>query len=561
MQKGFGKSYLGDMLIETGDLTAEQLQDALEYQKEQFQTGSRLLLGQVLIDLGLTTEEAVTRAMGQKFGVEFYSLQNHGVDSAAANLIEPGMALRYNALPIGFEGEKLLVALKNPSDIIAIDDLRVITGREIKPVIVPDAELEAAIERFFRANTEVEQEEEEEEEQTAETGEGEDRPAVQLANNILNQSVRSGASDVHIEPMEKSMRVRMRIDGVLHEVMQHTRRTHPPLVSRLKVMAGMDIADRRLPQDGRMTIKVDKRTIDVRAASLPSVYGEKLTMRVLDRDARLITLPEMGFPRSELQKFEQIINLPYGFILVTGPTGSGKSTTLYATLDVLNKVDRHIVTLEDPVERRMDGVNQIQVNLKAGLTFASGLRSIVRNDPDIIMVGEIRDHESARIAVESSLTGHLVLATLHTNDAAGAISRLGDMGIEPYLTASSLAGVVAQRLVRLLCTNCREAYTLSREDLLLSVPDYPLNADDDVITIYRPKGCVRCSNTGYRGRTGVYELLKVSENIQQLTLERRSSGEIKQAAVNEGMITLRHDGLDKVRQGLTSLEEILRVVV
>ncbi len=557
MQKGFGRSYLGDMLIESGDLTEEQLHKALEYQKEKAREGSRLLLGQTLIDLGFTTEAAVTRAMAQKAGVAFLSLQDYPVDNAAANLIEPEMALRYNALPIGFENDKLLVALKNPSDIISIDDLRVITGREIKPAIVPDSELTAAINRFARTSTAVEQEEEEE---TAEAEGAEDRPAVQMANQILNESVHTGASDVHIEPLEKSMRVRMRIDGVLHEVMQQPRRMHPPLVSRLKVMAGMDIAERRLPQDGRMTIKIDKRTIDVRAATLPSAYGEKLTMRVLDRDARLITLPEMGFPQSELEKFKQIINLPYGLILVTGPTGSGKSTTLYAALDVLNKVDRHIITLEDPVERRIDGVNQIQINLKAGLTFASGLRSIVRNDPDVIMVGEIRDHESARIAVESSLTGHLVLATLHTNDAAGAITRLGDMDIEPYLTASSMVGVVAQRLVRLLCPNCREAYTLRRDEMLASVPDYPLNAGDESVTIYRPKGCVRCNNTGYKGRIGVYELLRASENIQRLTLERRSSGEIKEAAVAEGMITLRRDGLEKVRQGLTSLEEILRVV-
>lgn len=561
MQKGFRRNFLGDMLIAAGELTDEQLQEALDYQKSKTKDGASLLLGQALIDLGFTTEAAVTRAMAQKAGVAFKSLAEHGVDNAAANLVEPEVAQRYNALPIGFEDGKLLVALKHPSDIIAIDDLRVIIGKEIKPVIVPDSELRAAIERFVRASTEVEQEEEEEDEAAGE-GEGdEDRPAVQLANQILNESVRTEASDVHVEPLEKNMRVRMRIDGVLHEVMQQPRRMHPPLVSRLKVMAGMDIAERRLPQDGRMTIKIDKKTIDVRAATLPSAYGEKLTLRVLDRDARLISLEEMGFPLEQLELFRQVIHLPYGFVLVTGPTGSGKSTTLYASLEVLNKVNRHIITLEDPVERRIDGVNQIQINLKAGLTFASGLRAVVRNDPDIIMVGEIRDHESARIAVESSLTGHLVLATLHTNDAAGAITRLADMGIEPYLTASSLVGVVAQRLIRLLCTNCREKYTLQREELLESVPDFPLPAEEDGVEIYRPKGCARCNNTGYKGRTGVFELLRVNEEVQHLTLERRSAGELREAAVAGGMITLRRDGLEKVRQGLTSLEEVLRVVV
>lgn len=559
--KGFAKKFLGDLLIEFGYITPEQLEEALNYQKEKSREGSRILLGQALTSLGFCTEEAITRVMAHKAGISFLTLQEHPVESAAANLIEPEVALRYNALPIGFENGKLLVALKHPSDVIAVDDLRIITNYEIKPVIVPDSELTAAIEQFTRSTTEVKQEDEEPSEQFLETEGTEERPAVQLANQILHQAVRSMASDVHIEPLEKNMRVRMRIDGVLHEVMQQQRRMHPPLVSRLKVMAGMDIAERRLPQDGRMTMKIDNRTIDLRAATLPTAYGEKITLRILDRDARLITLQEMGFPPEQLEKYNRVMRLPYGFILVTGPTGSGKSTTLYATLAVLNSVDRHIITLEDPVERRLDGINQIQINLRAGLTFASGLRAIVRNDPDVIMVGEIRDHESARIAVESALTGHLVLATMHTNDAAGAITRLGDMGIEPYLTASSIAGVVAQRLVRLLCPYCREKETLPVADILASVPDFPLEEGEKSVTLYRPRGCIRCSNTGYKGRTGVYELLVFSENIRLLTLERRSTQEIKDAAIKEGMVTLRGDGLDKVKRGLTSLEEVMRVIV
>ncbi len=555
------KKMLGDLLVETGCITKEQLGEALRYQRERSKEGSRILVGQALSDLGFCTEETITRALAGKAGIPYISLQQHSLDSAAANLIAPELARRYSALPIGFENNRLLVALKHPSDIIALDDLRIITGYEIKPVIVPDSELTAAIEQFIRSTAEVEQEEEEMPEEPAATEESELRPAVQLANQILHQAVRSQASDVHIEPLEKSMRVRMRIDGVLHEVMQQGARIHPPLVSRLKVLAGMDIAERRLPQDGRMTMKIDNRTIDIRAATLPTAYGEKITLRILDRDARLITLQEMGFPEVQLEKYNRIMHLPYGFILVTGPTGSGKSTTLYATLSVLNSVDRHIITLEDPVERRLDGINQIQINLRAGLTFASGLRSIVRNDPDVIMVGEIRDHESARIAVESALTGHLVLATLHTNDAAGAITRLGDMGIEPYLTASSVVGVVAQRLVRLLCPHCREEETLPAADVLASVPDFPLDDGEESVTLYHPKGCLRCSNTGYKGRTGVYELLVFSENIRLLTLERRSTQEIKEAAVQEGMLTLRRDGLDKVKRGLTSLEEMIRVVV
>lgn len=559
--KGFAQQQLGDLLVELKYISAEQLQEALRYQKDKSEEGSRVLVGQALCELGFCTEETITRALAHKAGISFISLQQHHINSAAANLIEPEIALRYNALPIGFENNKLLVALKHPSDIIAVDDLRIITGYEIKPVIVPDSELTAAIEHFARSTTEVEQEEEEIPEQLTVTEGAEIRPAVQLANQILHQAVRSSASDIHIEPLEKSMRVRMRIDGVLHEVLQQHRRMHPPLISRLKVMAGMDIAERRLPQDGRMTMKIDNRTVDIRAATLPSAYGEKISLRILDRDARLLTLEEIGFPQDQLAKYSRIMHLPYGFILVTGPTGSGKSTTLYATLAVLNSIDKHIITLEDPVERRMDGINQIQINLKAGLTFAYGLRAVVRNDPDVIMVGEIRDHESARIAVESALTGHLVLATLHTSDAAGAIARLGDMGVEPYLTASSIAGVVAQRLVRLLCPYCREKETIAIADLLANVPDFPLEKGEKTITLYRPRGCIRCNNTGYKGRTGVYELLIFSENIRRLTLERRSAQEIKEAAVQEGMLTLRRDGLNKVKRGLTSLEEMIRVVV
>ena len=342
---------------------------------------------------------------------------------------------------------------------------------------MPDSELKAAIEQYARSSTDLELPEEELAEEEVEPESDADiaeKPAVQLANMIFHQAARDGASDVHIEPQEKSLRVRFRIDGVLHEVMQPPHRLQGPLISRIKVMAGMDIANRRIPQDGRTTLKVDGRVIDFRVASLPSAYGAKLTLRLLDREARVITLPELGFPPKQLEIFKKIIALPYGCILVTGPTGSGKSTTLYAVLMELNSVEKNIITLEDPIEYRLEGVNQVQVNPRAGLTFATGLRSILRSDPDIVMVGEIRDRETARIAVESALTGHLVLSTLHTNDAAGAVTRLDDMGIEPYLTTSSLVAVLAQRLVRILCQNCKEAYTIKSEELLASVPDFPL---------------------------------------------------------------------------------------
>jgi len=556
------RNYLGARLVEAGVITPEQLEEALRRQNAKLKDGKKERLGRILVELGYCTEEDIARVMADRTGIPFLLLESYPVDQAALSLISPETARRYRALPIGFEGGRLVVAMMNPSDIIAIDDLRILTGYDILPVVVPDSELEAAIEKFGQAGAGIEQAAEEEPaaEVVAGPAEATEKPAVQLANLIFNQAVRAGASDVHIELLEKSLRVRFRIDGVLHDVLHPPRRLHGSLVSRIKVMANMDIAERRVPQDGRTTLKVEGKTIDVRVASLPAAYGEKLTLRLLDRSVRLLTLEELGFPPGELARYQELMHLPYGFVLVTGPTGSGKSTTLYASLAALNSVDKHIITIEDPMEYRLDGVNQVQINPRAGLTFANGLRSILRNDPDIIMVGEIRDQETARIAVEAALTGHLVLATLHTNDAAGAITRLGDMGIEPFLTASSLVGVVAQRLARLLCLHCREPYELRRGELLASVPDFPFSDGEEVVRLYRPKGCLRCANTGYRGRTGVYELLRVSETIQRLTLERRSAREIKAAAVAEGMVTMRQDGLRKVRQGITSLEEIMRVI-
>lgn len=559
------RNSIGELLVENGSITREQLNKALQAHKEIIQKGGRGLLGQTLVDLGYTTEEIVTRTLARQADVEYVSLENYDIDATAAALLDPDSARRYKSLPIGFENGRLVVAMMPPNDIVAIDDLRMITGYEIKPVCVSDSELKVAIEQYARSSTNIEVENEDylgADEAAAEAMQSgvSDKPAVQLANLIFNQAIRNAASDVHIEPQEKALRVRFRIDGVLHEVMQPPSRLHPSLVSRIKVMAGMDIANRRSPQDGRTTLKLDGRLIDFRVASLPTAYGEKLTLRLLDRSARLITLTELGFPDSQLKKFRRAIHMPYGCVLVTGPTGSGKSTTLYAALSELNKVESHIITVEDPIEYRLGGINQVQVNPRAGLTFATGLRSILRNDPDIIMIGEIRDRETARIAIESALTGHLVLSTLHTNDSAGAVSRLGDMEIEPYLTASSVIAVLAQRLVRVLCKQCREAYTISRSELLTSVPDFPMIKGEQEVTLHKAVGCLRCSNTGYKGRIGVYEMLMITDTIKQLTLQRRSAGEIADAAIKEGMITLRRDGLIKVREGITTLEESLRVL-
>ena len=558
-----GKSrFLGNQLIKLGKITPEQLEKALKQQKLIGEKGKKGKLGQILVDMGFCTEEDIADAMAKKSGSVYYSLNKYVIDINAMNLIPPETAVKYQALAIGFDGGRLLVAFMNPDDIIAIDDLRILTGYDIQPVVVPDKELTAAIKKYVRDSSDIEHEDDyvEEIDLTEEMPE-DDKPAVMLANQILNMAVNSEASDVHIEPQEKHSRVRFRIDGVLHEIMRQPTRIHAPLISRIKVLANMDIAERRVPQDGRITLRIEGKTIDVRAASLPSAYGEKLTLRLLDRSSRLITLNELGFPEFQLKGYEKAIKKPYGFILITGPTGSGKSTTLYASLAQLNSPEKNIITLEDPIERRMEGINQIQMNTKAGMTFASGLRSILRNDPDIIMVGEIRDYETAKIAVESALTGHLVLSTLHTNDAPGAISRLGDMGIERYLISSALVGVVAQRLMRVLCPTCKKAYKISRDELLNIVPDFPAAPEEKEMELYHAHGCISCNNTGYRGRIGIFEFLPVDEKTQRLIIAGASTNEIRKNAVANGMITMRLDGILTVTQGISSLVELLRVTI
>ena len=554
-------SFLGNQLIKLRKITHEQLNEALEQQKIMEEQGTKGRLGQILVDMGFCTQEDVAHAMAKKSGSIYYSLSSYTIDIKAMNLISPDMSIKYQALAIGFENNYLLVALMNPNDIIALDDLRILTGYDIRPVVVPDKELISAIKQYTRDSSDIEQDEEDggEINITDERPE-DDKPAVILANQIFNMSVNAEVSDVHIEPQEKQTRVRFRIDGVLHEIMRQPLRMHASLVSRIKVLANMDIAERRIPQDGRITLKIDGKTIDVRVASLPSAYGEKLTLRLLNRSNRLITLGELGFPESQLKSYDDAIHKPYGFVLITGPTGSGKSTTMYASLASLNSVKKNVITLEDPIERRMDGINQIQINPKAGMTFASGLRSILRNDPDIIMVGEIRDFETAKISVESALTGHLVLSTLHTNDSAGAISRLSDMGVEKYLTSSALLGVVAQRLMRVLCPICKRPYKITRDELQTTIPDFPFD-DEKEIELYRAHGCLSCNNTGYKGRIGIYEFLSVDENMQRLILSGASSTEIRRYAVESGMITMRYDSLIKVKKGESTLEEMLRVIL
>ncbi len=552
------KNFLGTWLVNEKIITEAQLAEALDVQRKE-----KSFLGKTLVKLRFCTEDDIAGVIAKRSGVAFISLEKTVIDSAAVATLPVEAYKRYRALPIGFSDNKLVVAMQHPSNIMAIDDLRILSGFDIKVVVAPDSELDAMIEKYSRANMDFEQvkdDPQEDEHITIETEEQTTKPAVQLANMIMAQAVGANASDVHIELYENNLRVRFRIDGVLHDIMQLPRVMHGSLISRIKIMANMNIAERRVPQDGRMSLKIEGQTIDVRVASLPASYGERLTLRLLNRSSNIITLGELGVSPGMLDKYREAISRPYGCILVTGPTGSGKSTTLYAGLATLDKIAKNIITVEDPVEYRMDGINQVQINPKAGLTFASGLRSILRSDPDIIMVGEIRDQETAKLAIESALTGHLVFSTLHTNDAPGSITRLTEMGIEPFLTASSLLCVLAQRLARVLCPNCKEPYIMQR-DKMQDFPDFPFEENETEVRLYRPAGCMRCSNTGYRGRTGIYELLFVSERIQNMTLERKSSREIRNAAIAEGMVTLRRDGLIKVKQGITSLEELVRVVV
>jgi len=551
---------LGQILLEQGLLTQEQLDRALEEHRNTPKS-----LGRVLIDLGYIRERDLVAALAEQVGLEFVDLTEYHIDAAATALIPEAVSRRYRALPIDERDGKLLVAMSDPANVYALDDIRTITGREVQPVVATANDVEQAIQKFSGMGDQVEA-------LATEAAEGleadadltdveaalEDAPIVKLVQAIMTQAVADRASDVHIEPTEKDVRVRFRVDGVLHEVMHSPKSIQGGLISRLKVMADLNIAEKRVPQDGRVSMRVNTKTLDLRLATLPTVYGEKVVIRILDKSNALLKLSELGFLRESYERFERAFRRPYGAILVTGPTGSGKSTTLYATLNIVNDVNRHIVTVEDPVEYRLAGVNQIQVNPKAGLTFASALRSILRADPDIILIGEIRDRETAMIAVESALTGHLVLSTLHTNDAPSAITRLTEMEVETFLVASAVDCVVAQRLARKLCERCREAYHPEPQELLEA--GFEESELEELGEFFRPKGCGACSSTGYRGRIGLYEVMTMSEEIERLTVERASSEAIRQVAIEQGMRTLRDDGLAKARSGLTSIEEIARVV-
>ena len=553
---------LGDILLESGLVTQQQLTEAYD----EHQRAGRAL-GRVLVERGFLTESQLVAALAEQIGLRFIDLSDYPVDGAALARVPAALCRRYNALPVAFEDGKLVVAMSDPANVFAIDDIRSLTGLEVKPAVATKADVTNAINRYHRSDGDlddlsmavVDAADSEEEDLSKVSQVVEDAPIVKFVNLLITQAIQDRASDIHIEPTEKDLRVRFRIDGVLHEIMRSPKNIQSGVISRLKIMAEINIAERRVPQDGRLSVNANGKKIDLRVATLPTVWGEKVVMRVLDNSTAMLKLSDLGFSDANYESYAQSFTKPYGMILVTGPTGSGKSTTLYATLNIVSRPEINVITVEDPVEYRIPGINQVQTNVKAGLTFASALRSILRSDPDVVLIGEVRDHETAQIAIEAALTGHLVLTTLHTNDAPSAVTRLVEMGIEPFLVGSALDCVLAQRLARRLCQKCREPYTPEPEALITS--RFPWKQDEPLPTLYRPVGCSNCAKTGYRGRLALQEVMPVSEEIERLAVERASAVQISHVAREQGMTTLRDDGMLKVLQGVTTLEEILRVVV
>ncbi len=551
---------LGDILLEGGLVSHTQLEAAYE---EQQRAGRAL--GRVLIEQGVLTESQLVSALATQIGLRFVDLSDFAVDGSAVGRVPGPVCRRHSAIPIGFEDGRLLVAMADPANVFAIDDIRSLTGLEVKPVVATRADVAAAIDRYYRADdalddlTSVLDQGDEEDDLSKVKEIVEDAPIVKYVNLLITQAIQDRASDIHLEPTETDLRVRFRIDGVLHEVMRSPKAIQSGVISRLKIMADINIAERRIPQDGRLSVNAHGKKVDLRVATLPTVWGEKVVMRILDNSTARLDLSDLGFSDDNFERYSRSFTKPYGMILVTGPTGSGKSTTLYATLNIVSRPEVNVITVEDPVEYRLPGINQVQTNNKAGLTFASALRSILRSDPDIVLIGEIRDHETGQIAVEAALTGHLVLSTLHTNDAPSAVSRLTEMGIEPFLVGSALDAVLAQRLARRLCSKCKEAYTPTADALVAA--RFPWDDGEPLPELFRPKGCSVCAKTGYKGRLALHEVMVVSEEIERLAVEKASATAIEQVAREQGMRTLREDGLAKVLAGVTSVDEILRVVV
>lgn len=551
---------LGDLLIKQNVLTEEELKKALELQK-----GSGKKIGEVLVDNGFITEEMIVRALQMQLGLKVVQLAGVTIPKEVRGLVSVDLLKKYTCIPFEldpYNANILHLAMADPMDMMAIDDISIVTNLQVEPYIATTRDIRTAIDRWYGASETMDAARrftKEREQLRGNTGEEtgadvSDAPIVQLVRSLLEQAIRQRASDVHIEALESKVRVRYRIDGALYEKMVYDNSLLPAISTRIKIMGGMDISEKRKPQDGRMTIMVDRQEYDIRISSVPTVHGEKIVMRISSKLSLTKNKKELGLAPDELKRFDHMLSAPYGIIFVTGPTGSGKSTTLYTALSELNKEAVNIVTVEDPVEADIEGINQIQVNNKVNLTFASALRSILRQDPDIIMIGEIRDRETAGIAVQASITGHLVVSTLHTNNAAGTLNRMADMGVERYLIADSVVGVIAQRLVRKLCPHCRKKRLATEEEKRLLKQDTYKEME-----IYEPTGCDLCNHTGYFGRTGVFEIMEVNEEIRDLIAEGGSSEELENAARRAGMCTLHDNGIRYVLEGITSIEEMLKV--
>ncbi len=547
---------LGELLIEAGILTKEKFDSAMELQK-----GSGKKLGEFLVDKGIVDENSIVDVLEFQLRIPKVDFNHLDIDPEILKMISENLAKKHKVVPVRIEDDKLLVAMADPLDLVAIDEVRIASGMEVTPAIATKSSVTTAIERLygkesaekavedFKKQYNIDQITEKDMELSSEVT---NAPVVKLVNSIVEHAMKLKASDIHIEPLADCFRIRFRIDGDLQEIMRSPKTAHPAVVTRIKIIGRMDIAEKRIPQDGRVEMNIDGKDVDLRLSVLPTVYGEKVVIRILGRSDIMLSRSQLGFSPENGERFDRIIKSPNGIILVTGPTGSGKTTTLYAVLKELDKIDRNIITVEDPVEYKLDGVNQVQVNVKAGLTFANGLRSILRQDPDIVMIGEIRDEETAEIAVRAAITGHLVLSTIHTNDSASTITRLIDMGIEPYLVSSSLTGIVSQRLVRKICKSCKTSYKPDISELSLL-------KQRESRSLFKGAGCSACNNTGYLGRTAIHEVMPIGKDMRELIDRRANIDQIRHLASKTGTISLRESCVQLVLNGVTTVEELTRM--
>ncbi|OGW77986.1 MAG: type II secretion system protein GspE [Omnitrophica bacterium RIFCSPHIGHO2_02_FULL_46_20] len=556
------KKSLGESLVAEGIITSEQLKKA---QEEEARSGQRL--SKAIVKLSYVAEDDLMMFLSKKLGIPRLELSNYLIDPKIIELIPESLARKHELIPVLKIGNRVTCAMADPWNIFALDEIRAKTNLIIEPAIATENEIRKALDEYYGAKGSMEDliksiDNEKlgvsawKEMDVKKLKDVVEEPVViRLVNMIITKAIKERASDIHIEPEENELKTRFRVDGMLREVSSLPKHLQSAIISRIKIMSGLDIAERRIPQDGRFTIKMEGRHIDARVSCVPTIYGENTVLRLLDASSAVLGLEELGFSKEVLSKFDKLINRPHGIILVTGPTGSGKTTTLYASLNKINTIEKNIITVEDPVEYNLPGVRQIQINPKVELTFANGLRSILRQDPNVIMIGEMRDYETAEIAIQAALTGHLVFSTLHTNDAPGAVTRMIDMGVEPFLVSSSVIGILAQRLVRMVCSECKEKYEPTQEEL----KDMGLTGERRKILFYRGKGCPKCLNTGYKGRAGIYEFMIPDDKIRNAIIAKFSSGNIRKLALAGGMITLKDDGIQKIKQGVTTVEEVLRV--